>query len=165
MFELKKLAETGIEGALSKAERYRLLNEPWQAESICRDVLATDTENQRALVMLILSLTDQFGGSGGMGFDEARALLSRLEREYERAYYAGIICERRAKVHFERGHPGSGEVAYDWYKKAMDWFEKAEALSPPGNEDAKLRWNTCVRVLKKHPTVKPAQQQSQVMLE
>ena len=165
MFELKKLSETGIDGALSKAERYRLLNEPWQAESICRDVLTADPDNQRALVMLILSLTDQFDGPRGIGFDDAQALVPKLEREYDRLYYAGIICERRAKVHFERGHPGCGEVAYEWYKKAMDWFEKAEALAPPGNEDAKLRWNTCVRTLGKYPSIKPPQQQTQAMLE
>jgi hypothetical protein len=165
MFELKKLSETGIEGALSKAERYRLLNEPWQAESICRDVLATDPENQRAIVMLILSLTDQFGGSGGIGFDEAKSLLAKLRSEYEQAYYAGIVCERRANVHFERGHPGCGELAYEWYKKALDWFEKAEKLRPPANEDAALRWNTCARMMMKHPTIRPAQHQAQAMLE
>lgn len=165
MFELKKLSAAGIEGALSKAERYRLLNEPAQAESICRDVLAADPDNQRAIVMLILSLTDQFGGSGGLGFDEARSLLTRLRTEYERAYYAGIICERRAKVHFERGHPGCGELAHHWYMKAMEWFEKAEQVAPAGNEDAALRWNTCARTLMKHRSIRPAYLESQPMLE
>lgn len=165
MFELKKLSHGGIEGALSKAERYRLLNEPWQAESICRDVLETEPDNQRAIVMLILSLTDQFATSRGQVFDEAKGLLARLHSEYERTYYAGIICERWARAHFNRGHPAAGEVAFEWYRKAMDWFEKAEKLRPPDNEDAALRWNTCARMLMEHSNIRPGQQASQVMLE
>ena len=35
--------------ALEKALRYRLLNEPVEAESICRDVLEVDPDNQAAL--------------------------------------------------------------------------------------------------------------------
>src|SRR5205809_2184265 len=37
----------------SKAERYRLLNEPGEAESICLDILVVDPENQHAIIMLI----------------------------------------------------------------------------------------------------------------
>jgi tetratricopeptide (TPR) repeat protein len=156
MFELKSLSRDGIEGALAKAERYRLLNEPWEAESICRDVLQVDPENQRARVGLILALSDQFGTAGGRGFDEARDLIHKLAGEYERAYYTGLLCERRAKVHFERGTPGSGSMAYHWYREAMEWFEKAEALRQPGNEDAALRWNTCARMLNNYPELRPA---------
>ena len=52
MFELKLISKEGVEAALRKAERYRLLNEGWQAESICRDVLRADPGNQRALTIL-----------------------------------------------------------------------------------------------------------------
>ena len=58
--ELKSLHKDAIPGALAKAERYRLLHEPWQSESICQDVLRIDPENEQALVTLILALTDQF---------------------------------------------------------------------------------------------------------
>lgn len=56
-----------IPQALAKAERYRLLNEPAESESICGDILAADPGNQRALVWLLLSIADQmaFGRHGG----------------------------------------------------------------------------------------------------
>jgi hypothetical protein len=147
MFELKRLNAEGVPTAIQKAERYRFLNQPWAAESICRDVLAVDLENQKALVVLLLALTDQFGDGSGERVDEARATLAALRDDYQRAYYAGIISERRAKAHLERGSPGSGFAAYEWLREAMDWYEKAESLRPPGNEDAILRWNTCARMI------------------
>src|SRR5919197_2893888 len=86
MYQLKPLSRDGIPAALRKAERYRLLNDPWEAESICRDVLAIDGENQEALIILILALTDQFAAEG-CEMETARALLPRLQGEYRRAYY------------------------------------------------------------------------------
>lgn len=155
MYTLKSLSREGIPGALNKAERYRLLNEPWEAESICRDVLEVEPDNQTALIGLVLALTDQFGTVGGRGFDEACSALERLDGEYDHAYYMGLLCERRAKVHFERSTPGSGSMAYDWYRQAMEWFEKADAMRPSGNEEAALRWNTCARMLNKYPELAP----------
>jgi hypothetical protein len=38
-FKLKVLRTGAIPAALERAERYRLLNEPTQAESICLDIL------------------------------------------------------------------------------------------------------------------------------
>src|ERR1700722_16262182 len=60
MNDFKPISPDAVPLALEKAERYRLLNEPAQAESICLDVLAVDPDNQRALVMLLLALSDQF---------------------------------------------------------------------------------------------------------
>ena len=37
---LKPLHKDAIKGALAKAERYRLLNEPAEAESICLDAVS-----------------------------------------------------------------------------------------------------------------------------
>ncbi len=105
---------------------------------------------------MILALTDQFGVAGTGAFEEARKLLPRLSGEYQQAYYEGIICERRGKAHFERGHPGAGSTAYEWYEKAMEWFAKAEKIEPPEVADATLRWNTCARMLMKHPSIQPA---------
>ncbi|OFV85867.1 MAG: hypothetical protein A2V74_07195 [Acidobacteria bacterium RBG_16_70_10] len=158
MFDLKPLSPEAVPRALEKAERYRLLNEPVEAESIARDVLAVDPDHQKALVTLLLALTDQFAAGRG-DVEEARALLPRLRDTYERSYYAGIICERRAKAHHERGGPGSGFVAYDLFRQAMDWYAKAETLRPPGNDDAVLRWNTCARILARHPDLRPAPQE------
>src|SRR5437773_1062802 len=97
MFELKPLSHDAIPAALERAMRYRLLNEPGDAESICQDVLRTAPENQRALVILLLALTDQFEQGCAMAAMKAQEILPRLREEYERTYYAGIICERRAK--------------------------------------------------------------------
>jgi hypothetical protein len=146
-FELKQLSPEGVPAAIQKAERYRFLNQPWAAESICRDVLAVEPENQRAIVVLILALTDQFAEGGAERVGEARELLARLRDPYQRAYYAGIVCERRAKAQLGRGAPGAGFIAYEGLREAMQWYEQAETVRPPGNEDAILRWNTCARMI------------------
>src|SRR5947209_17364589 len=98
MFDLKTLSRDGIPAAIEKAMRYRLLNEPAEAESICHDVLRIDPENQQALVILLLALTDRFGKSYAVGVIQAQDVLPRLQDPYERIYYAGIISERRAKA-------------------------------------------------------------------
>jgi len=160
MFTLKSLSKSSIESALEKAERYRLLNEPEEAESICRDVIAVDPENQRALIMLALSLTDQFHISVSIHFREAREIVSTLQSEYDREYYSGIIDERRAKAARHRGTTGWGHVAYEWLCEAMTRFERAEKLQPPGNDDASLRWNSCARLIMTDPTIKREEHQA-----
>jgi tetratricopeptide (TPR) repeat protein len=147
MFELKQLSREAIPTALDKALRYRLLEEPNEAESICQDILSIEPDNQQALVVLLLALTDRFSKGHAAGVRQARDLLSRLHDEYERAYYAGIICERQAKAWLQQGHPGASHDAYEFLSEAMSWFEKAEALRPPKNDDALLRWNTCARMI------------------
>ena len=153
MLPLKPLSKDAIPGALGKAERYRLLNEPGQAESICLDVLAVDPDNQPALVMLILALTDQFVEHPAGALQRARAELPKLTSAYDRAYYAGIICERRAKSQLAQGGHGASQAAREWLKEALDHYQQAEALRAPGNDDAILRWNACVRLLERHPEV------------
>ncbi|MFQ5350379.1 MAG: hypothetical protein ACE5EG_08050 [Thermoanaerobaculia bacterium] len=155
MFELKPLSQEALPGALDKAVRYRLLNEPMQAESICRDVLRVDPENRQALINLVLSLTDQFAESLSTAFGEAKKAAERLSDEYDRCYYRGIICERRANAHHSKRGPGSGTLAYDWYRQAMELYERAGELAPTDNADAALRWNTCVRMLRRHSDLKP----------
>jgi hypothetical protein len=156
VFELKPLDPQAVPKALEKAQRYRLLNEPEEAESICLDVLAIEPDDQEALIMLLLALTDQFRtGACADCYTRARALLPSLAGEYERHYYAGIISERRGSAHLDKGGAGSGTLAYNWLVEAMGWYEKAEALRPPQNDDAILRWNTCARVIRKHD-LKPA---------
>ena len=145
MHELKPLSREAIPAALEKAERYRLLGEPAEAESICLDVLRAEPENQRALVLLLLALTDRFGKSFAVGHTQAREILPRLRGEYERLYYAGVISERQGKAALQQGTPGF--VAAAWLREAMALYEQAAALRPPGNDDALLRWNTCVRIV------------------
>ena len=152
MFKLKLLHPNAISRAVERAERYRLLNEPWQAESICRDVLAVDGANQPAIVTLILAVTDQFG-PGGTAMSQAKELLPLLEGGYERVYYGGVICERWARSALAQ--QASGSEVYEWFVEAMRQYEQAEKLSPTGNDDAVLRWNACVRQMEKHPHVLP----------
>lgn len=163
MSKLKKLGPDSIAPALAKVERYRLLNEPWEAESICRDVLEADPDNQQALIWLLLSITDQFRRDLSR-VSEAEALLDRIPDDYGRAYYRGIIAERNGKAHLARGAPGAAPIVYDCLRTAMDWYEKAEALRPAGNDDAILRWNTCVRLLERFPQLGPHEEAWSPML-
>jgi hypothetical protein len=148
--ELKPITREGVTAALQKAERYRLLNDSSAAESICLDILEVDPTNQPALVTLLLSITDQFGEELADGVRRARDVLPRLKDDYKRAYYAGIICERRAKSQLHRSSLGAADVAAEWFHEAMSWYERAEAMRPAGNDEAILRWNTCVRMLGRH---------------
>jgi hypothetical protein len=154
-FQPKPITKDGIAPALQKAERYRVINDPTSAESICLDVLALSPENQQALVTLLLAITDQFGQAPTEGVRRAREVLPRLQDEYKRAYYAGIICERCAKAQLGSGAPKSGEMAYHWLREAMSWYEKAESQRPSGNDEAILRWNTCGRLLARYPHLRP----------
>ncbi|HEY1771054.1 MAG TPA: hypothetical protein VGG02_12450 [Chthoniobacterales bacterium] len=153
MHELKRLSPEAIPAALEKAERYRLLNEPAEAESICLDILAADPENQRAVITLLLAVSDRFSKGYGVSDTKAGQLLAKLKGEYDRAYYAGILAERRAKAKLAQGNPGAAHHAYDDLCEAMGHFEKAEAMRPPGNDDALLRWNTCARLITRNKLV------------
>ena len=162
--ELKPISREGIPAALQKAERYRLLNDSSAAESICLDILQVEPENQQALIMLLLSITDQFIDDTGEEVRRARDVLPRLKDDYKRSYYSGIIAERKAKALLHRGGLGVDEVAHDWFRDAMRWYEKAEAARPAGNDEAILRWNTCARMLGKHAPKRPTREELQPVL-
>jgi hypothetical protein len=150
MFVPKPISAESVPAALSKAERYRLLNEPGEAESICLDILAIAPENQAARVSLILALTDQIPGNP-KAFAEALAQVSHLTSAYQRAYYEGIAWERRAKARLHTGGQGAREYVHEWILRALDLFAEAERQRVHGNDDALLRWNACVRFLQAHP--------------
>jgi len=158
MFTLKPISPDSVDGALAKAERYRLLNEPNEAESICRDILQVDPGNREARVSAILALTDQLQEDKS-GFSSAIGMISGLKSEYDRAYYSGIAWERRAKAQYGAATMGSARDSYDWLVKALDLFEKAEHLRPSGNDDAILRWNACVRFLDRHKELQPSREE------
>ncbi len=155
MFELKTLPTASIPSALQKAERYRLLNEPYEAQSICLDILEVDPGNQQAIITLLLAYTDTFKDEIFPAFNKAIDVLERLGDAHCKLYYQGIINERRAKAHLHKGGPSAAQIAHDWYIKAMEDYEKALKYCSPGNEDAALRWNTCARVLNGNPHIKP----------
>jgi hypothetical protein len=150
---LKRLHAGSVANAIKRAEHYRLLNEPLQAESICLDVLECEPRNQQALILLLLARTDQFGEAAGARVEDARRLLPELESEYDRSYYAGIICERWARATLRGNSPGAGPTAYDWLHQAMDWYEKAQGLGEKGNDDPVLRWNSCARQILRNPHI------------
>ncbi len=153
MFDLRPIHADAVPAALEKAMRYRLLNEPAEAESICLDILLADPGNQEAEVTLLLALTDQFGSKYPASVTRAREVLASLGDPYERLYYAGIINERQAKARLAESAPGARLHAYDSLHEAMSLFEKADEIRPAGNDDARLRWNTCARIIERHALV------------
>jgi hypothetical protein len=155
-FQLKTLSAEAVSRAIAKAERYRLLNEPTEAESICLDALAVESENHEALVMLLLSLTEQFEEEAPRAVTDAFRVLERIRDQYEHAYYSGIVWERRAKAQLHRGSLGMGPQVYACLREAMTWYERAEAIRPAGNDDALLRWNTCARLIMRDQRLAPA---------
>jgi hypothetical protein len=146
-FELKPLSKEGIEAAHSKAEHYRLLNQPKLAESICLDILEIDPGNQKTLVVLLLALTDQFGQSSSKTAKHALDLASTLKDEYSRIYYTGIVHERQGSAALSSTTPGSDFDAYEWFREAMQFYDKAHAINKGENNDPILRWNTCARII------------------
>ena len=165
MFELKPLSKDALPAAIDKAMRYRLLNEPAEAESICLDILGADPDNQQALVILVLALTDRFSKPYAVSDAQAQEIVARLKNDYERAYYSGIISERRAKAYLHRGAGGAQFNAFEKLTEAMQWYEKAEALRPAGNDDPLLRWNTCARIIMQNKLVARPQEAYEPSLE
>jgi hypothetical protein len=144
---LKRLSKEAIPRAQERAERYRLLNEPVQAESICLDILEVDPQDQLALVTLLLAITDQFGQGYKLSKIHPDEVIARLHSEYARKYYAGIVAERRAKAILDQDSPQAAFLAHDYLSIAMRHYDEAAAIRPPGNDDALLRWNTCARLI------------------
>jgi hypothetical protein len=156
-FQLKSISAQSIPEALAKVERYRLLNEPRLAESICLDILAIAPDNQQALIALLLARTDQF--HAGLSAKGAQEVLGKIQGEYEKAYYAGIIWERQGHANLAKGGPGGTTAAYHALREAMGCYEKAAGFSPLGNDDAILRWNTCAREIMERPIVVDAEEE------
>jgi hypothetical protein len=152
-FELKSISVQSIPEALAKVDRYRLLNEPVLAESICLDVLAIVPDHQQALVSLLLARTDQLPST--LQPKGAQDVLAQIKGEYEQAYYAGVIWERLGSARIRQGERGAGISAYQALRDAMDYYERAMDFAPPGNDEAILRWNTCARMIMQNPDIRP----------
>ena len=147
--QLKSISKAGIPEAVAKVELYRYLNEPEEAESICRDILAIDADHQLARRMLGLSITDQFTGAASDRYAEVQSVFQSLRDPYERNYYTGLLHERRAKAQLHTGC--SAHVLLPLIEEAMRCFAEAEKIRPAGNDDSILRWNRCVRLLESRP--------------
>jgi tetratricopeptide (TPR) repeat protein len=159
--ELKTITPDGLQAAIERAEHYRLLNQPVQSQSICQDVLAVDPDNQHARVVLLLAMTDEFTTSGSSA-KAAKEHADRLHDDYQLLYYNGIIAERETRALLARS-PG-GAFGYEGFREAMEWFEKAVELRPPGNDDAILRWNACFRAIRDH-NLRPRPPEAELGLE
>ena len=157
-FDLKKLSGEGVVAAIAKAEKYRLLNDPTMAESICLDILVVDPNNEETKIILLLSLTDQFGmNRSSMATKKAKELVKGIEDEFKRIYYSGLIKERLGTAALNSSAMGKEHNAYEWYIEAMELYEEAERLQPSGDNDAILRWNTCARIIMRHNlTIRPS---------
>jgi hypothetical protein len=165
MPELKKIHRGAVPKALERVERYRLLNHPRVAESITRDILEVDAENQQALVGLILALTDQFEMEANVGIKSALEIAPRLDGKYAQTYYAAIVYERQAVARLKRGYPGAGFDAYELLQKAMELFAEADEMSPPEDDDAVLHWNACARMIEGNKLTERPRDEIPVMLE
>jgi tetratricopeptide (TPR) repeat protein len=151
-FELKRLPHAGVDAAIAKAEHYRDLNQPEEAESICLDVLELEPGHVKAWKLLGLAITDRFP-SGQVGLlEQAIHAFEKLQDPYERAYHLGVAWERAAKAHVEKNESHSAVTAFE---HALELFEKAERMRPE-LPDPVLRWNRCVRLLKSHPALRAA---------
>ena len=146
-FELKPISVAAIPKAIKRAEQYRLLNEPEQAESICLDILDAQPGDQHTLTVLILAITDQFGREGSAGVRHAQEYVTKLDDEYQRYYYGGLTVERQARAYLGRGK--SRVAAYEYFRDAMDHYEKAERIRPEDDDSALLRWNACLRTIRR----------------
>jgi hypothetical protein len=166
MTKLKSISKESVPHALEKAERYRLLNEPFLAESICLDVLAVEPESRAALVTYVLALCDQVALGELSVMRRAQAAVAKLKAEYERSYYGGIVFERRAMSHLHHDRHGARDAAYFDLRAAMDLYDKAAAQKPDSaHDDAVLRYNTCVRLIELHDLREPAHEPGDYPLE
>jgi hypothetical protein len=145
--ELKPLPAKSVPAAIERAKQYRLLNEPAAAKSICLDVLAVDPGNSEALTILILAMSDDSAGTYKICDQRVEDLIAQLPSDYERAYYTGLVAERRGLAKIRSESPGSSFVAYECLTTAMSHFEEALTLSNSTGGEATLRWNTCSRLI------------------
>jgi hypothetical protein len=146
-FGFRLLSKDSIPDALKKAERYRLLGEPDEAESVCLDILQVDPDNQDARVDLILAISDQFGRERRPRVDLAMKVVGELTDDYQRQYYEAVVLEREARAHIDLDTPPV--LVFLRYCEAMDKFAAAASIRPAGDDSAVIRWNACVRAIRR----------------
>src|SRR5260370_39610879 len=135
--------------ANAKIQIFRYHNEPEEAESSCRDILAVDPGHQLARRMLGLGITDQFIGAASDRYAEVESIFQGLRDPYEQFYYTGLLHERHAKTQLLAGY--APHILLPLVEEAMRCFAEAEKIRPAGNDDSILRWNRCVRLLGSRP--------------
>ena len=153
--ELKRLKDKNLATAITLAKHYRDLNQPDEAESICRDVLEVAPNNTDALRTLGLAMTDRFSSQWMSLFEEACGAFKKLPTDYERAYYVGIAWERYAKAQVEAGRAHNAIHAFE---EAIACFEEAAKHAAKDDPAPILHFNRCVRALASTPELVAAAQ-------
>jgi hypothetical protein len=105
--------------------------------------------NQTATRLLGSVLTDQFTGRETDAYSEAETLFKSLADPYQRLYRTGLLRERRAKAELRAGRPPHRVAPL--LREALQLYEQAERIRPPGNDEAILRWNRCIRLIRSRP--------------
>ena len=146
--EYHKIDKDSIEDVLERAKQYRSLLQPDMAISICMDIFAVDKNNQEALVIYILALTDQLSQSESKVHQKKITdSIKRLDSKFLQHYYSGIFFERQARSLLK--HSMSRSFAYAEFIEAIAEFEIAEKKAPEHCADPILRYNSCIRTIKK----------------
>ena len=149
--------------ALEKARQYRSLMEPEIAESICLDVLHVQPDNQDVLVIYILALLDQIPHpETQIEVKSIERIIDKLNSEYQRYYYSGLLHERMARYMITQTM--SHSFAYDYFYQALRCYYQAQKIIPAQNEEAILRWNSCIRTIEKEK-LKPRQDSEDVLVD
>ncbi|WP_428086116.1 hypothetical protein [Candidatus Thioglobus sp.] len=144
----RSIHKDSITTVLDKARQYRSLREPDLAISICIDVFAVDFENQQALVIYILALTDQYSHQHAkLQPKKITEAIARLTSKFHRTYYAGIFLERKARALLK--NPMSQSFAYEGLMEAAAQYEAAQKIAPAHCSDPILRYNSCLRTIEK----------------
>lgn len=161
--KLHDIHADSIELALDKARQYRSLLEPEIAESICLDILHIDPDNQPALVVYILALSDQLHHAGKKTQVQAIEMaIQKLQSRYQQFYYTGLLHERRAR--FMLTQSMARVFSYDYFIEALQFYQKAEKIRPEHNDESILRWNSCIRTIDKEK-LKPRPDSKDVRLD
>jgi len=161
--KLHAIHADAIDLALEKARQYRSLLEPEIAESICLDILYIVEDNQQALVVYILALTDQLHHTEKQTQIKAiQTAIEKLTSQYQRYYYSGLLKERRAR--FLISQPMSRSFAYDFFIEALQCYQQAQQICPEHNDEAILRWNSCIRTIEKEK-LKPRLDSEDVLVD
>ncbi len=147
-WELKQLRARNLTAAVALAKHYRDLNQPEDAESICRDILEVSPGSDDAWRTLGLALTDQFPASWMTLFDDACAAFAKLSSQYERMYYTGIAWERYGKAQLVAGRANNAIHAFE---QAIRLFDKADEMGMADDPGPILHYNRCVRALTTNP--------------
>ena len=109
-----------------------------------------EPDHNEALIVLILAMSDNLDDGYRISDKRIEDLLEKLESDYERAYYTGLVAERRGLAKIRSQNPGSSYVAYECLTTAQRHFEEAIKLSHSTGGEATLRWNTCARLIERN---------------